>query len=319
MWPVRVFRQRFAGPANQWHACAVTPIGAPKGARTRMHEVHPKSILEAALLTAQRPLALRELHDLVGEGTPREELRALLDGLSAEWHVRGSLQLAETAVGWRFATHANVRAHLEPLHAERPQRYSRAVMETLAVIAYRQPVTRGDIEDIRGVAVGSQIVKQLEDRGWIDCIGHRDAPGRPALYATTKQFLDDLALTSIAELPPLDGAMPSLPTQSSLLEEVDESQFQLDLSGDADSAGAGQERLPQAADGAAPDPIEPPIPSEPVVPNDSLPTLVEPEPEVLEPAGASPTQPPTVVGPPEADAADGRDPSASPYPLPSGS
>ena len=154
---------------------------------------------------------------------------------------------------------------------------------------------------------------------WIDCIGHRDAPGRPALYATTKQFLDDLALTSIAELPPLDGAMPSLPTQSSLLEEVDESQIQLDLSGDADSAGAGQERLPQAADGAAPDPIEPPIPSEPVVPNDSLPTLVEPEPEVLEPAGASPTQPPTVVGPPEADAADGRDPSASPYPLPSGS
>lgn len=186
-----------------------------------MQEVDAKAIVEAALLTAQRPLGFRELQALLGEQVGKESLKAALDGLVAEWATRGSLQLAETAAGWRFATAPAVRPHLEALHAERPQRYSRAVMETLAVIAYRQPVTRGDIEDIRGVAVGSPIIKQLEDRGWIDCIGHRDAPGRPALYATTRQFLDDLGLPSLSALPPLSGPdgtplLPELPAQATL-------------------------------------------------------------------------------------------------------
>lgn len=186
-----------------------------------MQEVDAKVIVEAALLTAQRPLGFRELHALLGEQCSKEALKAALDALVADWAARGSLLLTETAAGWRFATAPAVRPHLEALHAERPQRYSRAVMETLAVIAYRQPVTRGDIEDIRGVAVGSPIIKQLEDRGWIDCIGHRDAPGRPALYATTRQFLDDLGLPGLSALPPLsapDGTplLPELPAQTAL-------------------------------------------------------------------------------------------------------
>lgn len=190
--------------------------------RSRMHELEARAIVEAALLTAQRPLAFKELQTLVGERLGREELKDVLAALAEEWRQRKSLELVESAMGWRFATQPGVRAHLEPLHAERPQRYSRAVMETLAVIAYRQPVTRGDIEDIRGVVIGSPIIKQLEDRGWIDCIGHRDAPGRPALYATTRQFLDDLGLASLSELPPLEGpdgtpVLPDLPAQASLL------------------------------------------------------------------------------------------------------
>lgn len=187
-----------------------------------MQEVEAKAIVEAALLTAQRPLTFRELQTLLGEAVARDTLKAALDVLGQEWRARGSLELVEAAAGWRFATAAAVRPYLEPLHTERPQRYSRAVMETLAVIAYRQPVTRGDIEDIRGVVIGSPIIKQLEDRGWIDCIGHRDAPGRPALYATTKHFLDDLGLASLAELPPLEGpdgtpVLPEMPAQASLL------------------------------------------------------------------------------------------------------
>lgn len=242
-----------------------------------MQELQPKSILEAALLTAQRPLAVRELHELIGEGLARDEVRALLQALADEWQVRGSLNLGETAVGWRFVTPAALRAHLEPMHAERPQRYSRAVMETLAVIAYRQPVTRGDIEDIRGVAVGSNIVKQLEDRGWIDCIGHRDAPGRPGLYATTKQFLDDLGLTSIAELPSLDGAaaLQEALAQASLLPAEEDAQAQLPLQTDetmeAEPApGLAEMTEPQAAPSA---PAMPPAaePTEPDAPNDPLP------------------------------------------------
>ncbi len=187
-----------------------------------MQELEARAIVEAALLTAQRPLAFRELQTLVGEGLGRDELKAVMVSLVDEWAQRGSLALVETAAGWRFSTQASVRSFLEPLHAERPQRYSRAVMETLAVIAYRQPVTRGDIEDIRGVVIGSPIIKQLEDRGWIDCIGHRDAPGRPALYATTRQFLDDLGLTTLSDLPPLEGpdgtpVLPEMPAQASLL------------------------------------------------------------------------------------------------------
>ena len=127
----------------------------------------------------------------------------LLNDLRAEWSGRG-IELVQLASGWRFQTRPEYQPYLDRLKNERPPRYSRAVLETLAIIAYRQPVTRGDIEDIRGVAVSPNILKSLESRGWIDTVGHRDAPGRPALYATTKRFLDDLRLRSLAELPPLN-------------------------------------------------------------------------------------------------------------------
>jgi segregation and condensation protein B len=165
------------------------------------HEV--KKILEAALLTANQPLALPVLRKLFEEEINHDTLRALLDELRRDWSGRG-VELVNLAGGWRFQTRPELQRYLERLSPERPPRYSRAVMETLAIIAYRQPVTRGDIEEIRGVAVSTHVIKALEDRGWIDAVGHREVPGRPALLATTKVFLDDLGLLSLEELPPLD-------------------------------------------------------------------------------------------------------------------
>ena len=161
-----------------------------------------KRVLETALLTATEPLPLAELKRLFDEEFDDDTLRTLLSDLRADWSGRG-VELAQLASGWRFQTRPEFQPYLDRLKNERPPKYSRAVMETLAIIAYRQPVTRGDIEDIRGVAVSANILKTLESRGWIDAVGHRDAPGRPALYATTKAFLDDLGLRSLAELPPL--------------------------------------------------------------------------------------------------------------------
>jgi segregation and condensation protein B len=165
------------------------------------HEV--KKILEAALLTANQALALPVLRKLFEEEINHDTLRALLDELRRDWSGRG-VELVNLAGGWRFQTRPELQRYLERLNPERPPRYSRAVMETLAIIAYRQPVTRGDIEEIRGVAVSTHVIKALEDRGWIDTVGHREVPGRPALLATTKAFLDDLGLLSLGELPPLD-------------------------------------------------------------------------------------------------------------------
>ncbi|WP_230181502.1 SMC-Scp complex subunit ScpB [Aquabacterium sp. CECT 9606] len=133
-------------------------------------------------------------------------VRALLAEISQQWEGRG-VELRESASGWRFQTTADVQEYLDRLNPEKPPKYSRATMETLAIIAYKQPVTRGDIEDIRGVTVSTQMVKQLEDRGWIEVIGHRDAPGRPGLYATTRHFLDDMGLKSLDQLPALDGML----------------------------------------------------------------------------------------------------------------
>lgn len=179
-----------------------------------------KSILEAALLCALQPMPVKDMQVLLGDGVGADAVRALLEELQVDWAGRG-LELVQLAAGWRFQTRLQLRSHLERLHPEKPQRYSRAAMETLAVIAYRQPVTRGDIEDIRGVVVSSQIIRQLEERGWIESIGHREAPGRPALYATTRQFLDDLGLQSLSELPTLDAlaATGLVPEQASLLPE----------------------------------------------------------------------------------------------------
>jgi len=169
-----------------------------------MNTPEAKRVLETALICAQQPLPLAALRSLFDDEVGTDTLKHLLDQLVREWEGRG-VELVPLAGGWRFQSRPEMRAYLDRLNPEKPPRYSRAVLETLAIVAYRQPVTRGDIEDIRGVAVGTPIVKQLEDRGWIESIGHREAPGRPALYATTRHFLDDLGLASLDQLPTLDG------------------------------------------------------------------------------------------------------------------
>jgi segregation and condensation protein B len=169
-----------------------------------MNTVEAKRVLEAALICATSPLHLSELRALFDGEVGADTVRRMLDELSVDWRDRG-VELVVLASGWRFQSRPELRPYLDRLHPERPPKYSRAALETLAIVAYRQPVTRGDIEDIRGVTVSSPIVKQLEDRGWIEAIGYREAPGRPALYATTRQFLDDLGLASLDQLPAIDG------------------------------------------------------------------------------------------------------------------
>jgi segregation and condensation protein B len=166
--------------------------------------VEMKLVLEVALLTAAQPLSLDQLLRLFADRMERATLRMLLDELKTDWQER-TMELVQVASGWRFQARAEYAPFLARLSPEKPQRYSRAALETLAIIAYRQPVTRGDIEDIRGVAVNPNIIRQLQERDWIDVVGQRDVPGRPSLYATTKTFLDDLNLRSLAELPPMEN------------------------------------------------------------------------------------------------------------------
>lgn len=167
-----------------------------------MSTVAPKIVIESALLCAERPLAVADLRRLFAEEIEPAEVRRLLDELASDWQGRG-IRLLRVASGWRFQTVPELGPYLDRLHPEKPPRYSRAVLETLAIIAYRQPVTRGDIEDIRGVGVSAPIIRTLEERGWIEVIGHKDVIGRPELLGTTRQFLDDLGLRSLAELPAL--------------------------------------------------------------------------------------------------------------------
>lgn len=168
-----------------------------------MNTQEAKIVLETALICAQEPLKVGDLRKLFADAVSADTVRALLEDLRNEWSGRG-VELVGLASGWRFQSKPTMRPYLDRLHPEKPPKYSRAVLETLAIIAYRQPVTRGDIEEIRGVTVNTQVIKQLEDRSWVEVIGHRDVPGRPALYATTKQFLDDLGLKALDELPPLE-------------------------------------------------------------------------------------------------------------------
>jgi segregation and condensation protein B len=161
-----------------------------------------KNVLEAALLTSPEPLSLDDMQRLFEARMERATLRMLLDELRVDWQTR-TLDLVQVASGWRFQAKPQYAPFIARLTPERPQRYSRAVMETLAIIAYKQPVTRGDIEEIRGVAVNQNVMRTLQERGWIDIVGQREVPGRPSLYATTKTFLDDLNLRSLQELPPL--------------------------------------------------------------------------------------------------------------------
>ena len=174
-----------------------------------LNPTEAKTIVEAALLASAEPLTLAELRRLFEEDIGADTLRRLLDELREAWQGRG-VELVNLASGWRFQTRPEFQPYLERLSHDKPARYSRAVMETLAIIAYRQPVTRGDIEDIRGVTVSTNVIKTLEARGWIDTVGHRDVPGRPGLYATTKAFLDDLGLRSLQELPPLEQISSTL-------------------------------------------------------------------------------------------------------------
>jgi segregation and condensation protein B len=168
-----------------------------------------KRILEAALLASQEPVRAADLKRLFDGELGVDSIRSLLAELADEWRGR-AVELVSLSSGWRFQTRPEFQPYLERLLPERPPRYSRAVMETLAIIAYRQPVTRGDIEDVRGVGVSTQIIQALETRGWIDVVGHRETPGRPALYATTTKFLDDLGLRSVEELPPLEEIAKTL-------------------------------------------------------------------------------------------------------------
>ena len=202
-------------------------------------------VLEAALLCAGQPMPLADMRKLFGDDPDfdNDRLRSLLQGLQDHWADRG-MDLVQLATGWRFQSRPYMQRYLERLNPERPPKYSRAVMETLAIVAWRQPVTRGDIEDIRGVTVSSPIVKTLEDRGWIEVIGHRDAPGRPALFGTTRQFLDDLGLRALDELPPLDSAQAAAALQgldlggSEVTLEVSASESAAEDATGADALGA---------------------------------------------------------------------------------
>ena len=179
--------------------------GARNAAADHMTTNEARIVLEAALLTAQTPLPVAELRRLFSDELSADTVRLLLDEIRQAWAGRG-LELVDVATGWRFQSAPLMRPYLERMNPEKAPRYSRALLETLAIIAYRQPVTRGDIEEIRGVTVSTSVLKTLEDRGWVETIGHRDTPGRPGLLATTRQFLDDLGLTALDELPPLEGA-----------------------------------------------------------------------------------------------------------------
>jgi len=229
-----------------------------------MNTQDAKRVLETALICAREPLPLRDLRTLFSEQLAADTLRMLLDELVRDWEGRG-IELVCVASGWRFQSRPEMREYLDRLNPEKPPKYSRAAMETLAIIAYRQPVTRGDIEDIRGVTVATQIIKQLEDRGWVDVIGYRDAPGRPALLATTRQFLDDLGLASLEQLPlPPSGETSDAGVQA-LMAQLPLADAQAALALD-EPAVPGDKPLPTdvpdlTASGITPSPTEPPEPA----------------------------------------------------------
>ena len=197
-----------------------------------MNSLEAKRVLETALLCATQPLQVRELRQLFHDELGADTIKTLLQDIQLDWTQRG-LELVNVASGWRMQSRPEMRDFLDRLHPEKPPTYSRAALETLAIIAYRQPVTRGDMEDIRGVTVNSLVIKQLEDRGWVEVIGHRETVGRPMLYATTRQFLDDLGVASLDQLPPLEaqsaseGFFEQLTAQ--VEEEVDSSQLSMVL------------------------------------------------------------------------------------------
>ena len=197
---------------------ASVPGGSAAGGPEPVDVATVKRVLEAALLSASEPLTVQQLRRLFAGEVASDNIRKVLDELKDEWSER-SIELTAVASGWRFRVKPDYQKFLDRISSEKPPRYSRAVLETLAIVAYRQPVTRGDIEDIRGVAVSPPTLKALEERGWIEAIGHRETPGRPAIFATTKRFLDDLNLRSLEELPPLEELQASLAAAPAALVE----------------------------------------------------------------------------------------------------
>jgi segregation and condensation protein B len=195
-----------------------------------MNTLDAKRVLETALLCATQPLSVRELRQLFNDELGADTLKSLLHDVQNDWMQRG-IELVLVASGWRMQSRPEMRDYLDRLHPEKPPKYSRAAMETLAIIAYRQPVTRGDMEDIRGVTINSLVLKQLEDRGWVEVIGQRETVGRPMLYATTRQFLDDLGVASLDQLPPLESpvAVNALFNPLSAVDEVDPAQIPMAL------------------------------------------------------------------------------------------
>ena len=194
-----------------------------------MNTSQAKRVLETALLCSTQPVTVRDMRVLFDDALGADTLKVLLEELQLEWAERG-LELISVATGWRFQSRPELRVYLDKLNPEKPPKYTRAVMETLAIIAYRQPVTRGDMEDIRGVTINTQILKQLEDRGWVEVIGHRESVGRPGLYATTRHFLDDLGLSSLDQLPLLNNAEGQAAILASLnADQEDSTQVSLSL------------------------------------------------------------------------------------------
>src|SRR4051812_14333603 len=199
-----------------------------------MNTADAKRVLETALICSQQPLPVRELRVLFSDELGADTIKALLADLQNDWTQRG-VELVCVASGWRFQSRPSMREFLDRLHPEKPPRYTRATLETLAIIAYRQPVTRGDMEDIRGVTINSLILKQLEDRGWVEVIGHREAVGRPALFATPRQFLDDLGIESLDQLPVLESPAQQAQLMASLSGDQPELQAALAMEPLADA------------------------------------------------------------------------------------
>lgn len=204
-----------------------------------MNTSDAKRVLETALICTQQPIAARELSALFHDQLGMDTIKTLLSDLQLDWAQRGA-ELVQVATGWRFQSRPEMRVFLDRLHPEKPPKYSRAAMETLAIIAYRQPATRGDMEDIRGVTINSMVIKQLEDRGWVEVIGHRETVGRPALFATTRQFLDDLGLSSLDQLPALEN--PHNPLDALALLEENGGTLQLSLENAEQELEASQDQ-----------------------------------------------------------------------------
>ncbi len=232
-----------------------------------MNTVDAKRVLETALICASQPLPVRDLRVLFNDELGADTIKILLDDLQLDWAQRG-VELVSVATGWRFQSRPQMREYLDRLHPEKPPKYTRATLETLAIIAYRQPCTRGDMEDIRGVTINSLIIKQLEDRGWIETIGHRETVGRPALFATTKHFLDDLGLESLNQLPALDNPAAQISALAQLgLTEEPANDAQAGLLGDAESLEHVTGTAPEGADVIEPPELTAnPSPAEPVTP-----------------------------------------------------
>ena len=237
-----------------------------------MNTVEAKRVLETALICSHQPIQVRDLRVLFADDLGTDTIKMLLEELQLDWAQRG-VELVQVASGWRFQSRPQMRPYLDRLNPEKPPKYSRAVMETLAIIAYRQPVTRADMEDVRGVTINSLVIKQLEDRGWVEVIGHRETVGRPALFATTRQFLDDLGLASLDQLPIYDTAQAQANAFARLGEDDPSLQMNMVLDAPVDAAAPPSTEPVEAGGLLATDLGEPEVfhlslPSEPATPGD---------------------------------------------------